>query len=646
MRADQFKLLTLACITVLFVGCSSTPTEQTAISSRIETTTALIHNSSDTTIISNGYGIRVPANAVSDSTNITVYEDTLLNALASGDFDTLSIGLGVRIEGAILDTIYFTFPELRISNPYSHVVMFSSIDSSFKLLPTVSDSFQVTAAYFPSGIRSLNRRGGPTITMSIVNVKGSSKLRQPRKLFTVRNGELQEFTEDWSVSNEKIAVLVHGIMSHPSRFLDNGGERQSLVEFAKNKYNGRVLLYQYPSGEKVSENASWLYQELNAQVFSRNSNIQIDLYGHSMGGVLARKTVIDHADHFESLVTFGAPHGGADVAGAVEFAIQDVFTSLGAELFFLVMNPFTDGARELRPESALMMSMNTSTMPVSTRYLTVYGNLSRALFGDESDGFILARSANMNHESFPPSHEIPSVLNSYELNQSHTELVFDRDGLFKRVTEFVSNQTGTPPVTDIDGNVYKTVEIGSQLWMAENLKTRHFRNGEAITFAETFNDWSNAVSAVTGDPGFDETNTQVYGLLYNGHAVLDGRLIAPKGWRVATDEDWKILEMHLGMNETEVDATGWRGSTLGGALKEVGLGHWQSGNQGATNSTGFTGLPAGYTKSTYVEHGVSAHFWTSSPSHAYRALRFDRDEIWKNVNPVITHAYSIRCVRE
>lgn len=131
-------------------------------------------------------------------------------------------------------------------------------------------------------------------------------------------------------------------------------------------------------------------------------------------------------------------------------------------------------------------------------------------------------------------------------------------------------------VTDIDGNVYKTVTIGNQAWMAENLKVMRYRNGDAIPNVTGGTDWSNLSTGAYCSYDNDDNNIDTYGLLYNWYAVDDSRNLAPEGWHVPTDEEWKELEMYLGMSQSEADDTGYRGTDEGGKLKEVGTTHWQS----------------------------------------------------------------------
>jgi uncharacterized protein (TIGR02145 family) len=137
-------------------------------------------------------------------------------------------------------------------------------------------------------------------------------------------------------------------------------------------------------------------------------------------------------------------------------------------------------------------------------------------------------------------------------------------------------------VADIDGNIYHTVRIGSQVWMVENLKTTHFRNGEAILNVTDSTEWGNFATAYYCNYNNDNSYVETYGRLYNYYAVINSRNIAPTGWHVPTNMEWETLENFLG------------GYNIAGAkLKEKGSIHWGNANNEATNETGFNALPGG-----------------------------------------------------
>jgi uncharacterized protein (TIGR02145 family) len=163
-------------------------------------------------------------------------------------------------------------------------------------------------------------------------------------------------------------------------------------------------------------------------------------------------------------------------------------------------------------------------------------------------------------------------------------------------------------MTDQDRNQYKTVKIGSTWWMAENLRVTHYRNGDAITNVVDPYQWvglssQGAYCAYDNDVG----NVASYGYLYNGHAVRDPRNIAPEGWHVPTDGEWKALEMHLGMSQTDADAYNWRGTVEGSKVKSAS--DWDG-----TNESGFSALPAGARDGNgqFSGKGSSTVYWSST----------------------------------
>jgi uncharacterized protein (TIGR02145 family) len=170
---------------------------------------------------------------------------------------------------------------------------------------------------------------------------------------------------------------------------------------------------------------------------------------------------------------------------------------------------------------------------------------------------------------------------------------------------FNSNLTyGT--LSDIDGNVYKTIQIGSQTWMAENLKTTKFSDGTSIPNVTDLSVWDALTS-----PGYcwclnnASTYKAVYGALYNWYTVNTGK-ICPAGWHVPSYDEWNILSTFLGGLDV-----------AGGKLKETGTTHWQSPNEGATNESGFTALPGSMRDVTADfgsgdEIGIYGNWWSST----------------------------------
>lgn len=137
-------------------------------------------------------------------------------------------------------------------------------------------------------------------------------------------------------------------------------------------------------------------------------------------------------------------------------------------------------------------------------------------------------------------------------------------------------------MTDQDGNQYRTIRIGSQNWMAENLKTSNYRNGDPIPVVEIKNDWDQLTTGAFCYYNNDASNNCPYGKLYNWYAATDNRNVCPETWHVPTEEEWVILENYLG---------GF--GVAGGKMKTTGTSYWALSNTDATNQSGFSGLPAG-----------------------------------------------------
>ena len=218
--------------------------------------------------------------------------------------------------------------------------------------------------------------------------------------------------------------------------------------------------------------------------------------------------------------------------------------------------------------------------------------------------------------------------------------------IFQSCSEDKNDDNNSSTVTDIDGNVYNTVKIGTQTWMVENLKTTRFNDGTAIPNVTDASAWNALIT-----PGYcwydnNEANKATYGALYNWYAVNTGKL-PPAGWHVATDADWKNLEMALGMTQDQADATGNRGTDQGAQLKSTS--GWSGGGNG-TNSSGFSGFPNGYRVTVgFLGLGGMGIWWTSTERTSTGAW----DRILYSYNTLVDRndnskacGFSVRCVKD
>jgi len=226
-----------------------------------------------------------------------------------------------------------------------------------------------------------------------------------------------------------------------------------------------------------------------------------------------------------------------------------------------------------------------------------------------------------------------------------------------------------------DGNVYKTVTIGEQVWMAENLAYLPSVVGPA-TGSEDEGNETEAFYYVYGYDGTDVTEAkayehtpdeegeyspgsspiksyETYGVLYNWTAAMTA---CPEGWHLPSDAEWKQLEMYLGMSEAEANSENYRGTDEGGKLKS-GTTHWYQINEEDTNESGFTALPGGcryhcryegYPKNTFLLIGKHGYWWSSSSLGSFPYYR--RLEYWTsqviNSYDFQYYGHSVRCLRD
>ena len=198
-------------------------------------------------------------------------------------------------------------------------------------------------------------------------------------------------------------------------------------------------------------------------------------------------------------------------------------------------------------------------------------------------------------------------------------------------------------VTDVDGNTYTTVKIGSQTWMGQNLNVSKFRNGDPIPEANSDKEWEQA--SINKKPAwcFYENITEygtAYGKLYNWYAANDKRGLAPKGWHISSEAEWNTLAQTLG------------GAALAGKkLKEKGADHWKTPNKEATNESGFTATPSGlnYSFGSFVGFETKAYWWTSTEDGDDTAivfsLSYDSNELFNLfLNKGV--GLSVRCMKD
>jgi uncharacterized protein (TIGR02145 family) len=191
-------------------------------------------------------------------------------------------------------------------------------------------------------------------------------------------------------------------------------------------------------------------------------------------------------------------------------------------------------------------------------------------------------------------------------------------------------------IYDFEGNKYRTIQIGEQTWMAENLRSLKFNDGTDIPFVPDAYKWS-----ILTTPGYTwyDSDSVGYGALYNWYTVETG-ILCPAGWHVPADEEWTVLTDYLGGK-----------SDAGGKLKETGTIHWFTPNFEATNESGFTALPAGYRSYGGYFRGISdSGLWWSSTEWSssgawYRAVNYNYASVDRS-NSMKSSGGTVRCLKD
>ena len=212
------------------------------------------------------------------------------------------------------------------------------------------------------------------------------------------------------------------------------------------------------------------------------------------------------------------------------------------------------------------------------------------------------------------------------------------------IEEVIPTSGYGPNITDIDGNSYKTVYIGTQQWMAENLKVSKYSDGTTIPNITDNTQWQNNTTGAWAYYNNDAANNAKYGKLYNWYAVSKttngNKNVCPTGWHVPTDAEWTVLTDYLG-----------GANVAGGKMKEVGTTSWNSPNTDATNTSLFTGLPGGYRdyNGGYNFIGYFGFWWSTTEYDTgnawYRSLSYYFGSAYRFANPK-GYGLPVRCLRD
>lgn len=204
-------------------------------------------------------------------------------------------------------------------------------------------------------------------------------------------------------------------------------------------------------------------------------------------------------------------------------------------------------------------------------------------------------------------------------------------------------------VTDIDGNVYNTVTIGSQVWMKSNLNTSKYNDGTTIQNVTDSATWINLTTGAYCDYNNTPSNSVIYSKLYNWYAVTNSSNLCPTNWHIPNETEWNKLEKFLDYT-VDTTSTNWTGTTIGSKLKEAGSLHWCS-ISGSTNSSEFTALPGGsrYKIYNYSMIGANGFWWSLNAYDAtdawMRSLVCESPPIRRS-NYAKICGFSVRCISD
>ncbi|MFN8257506.1 MAG: fibrobacter succinogenes major paralogous domain-containing protein [Bacteroidales bacterium] len=235
-----------------------------------------------------------------------------------------------------------------------------------------------------------------------------------------------------------------------------------------------------------------------------------------------------------------------------------------------------------------------------------------------------------------------SLLTNLEPEQTYHFRAYATNSFGTGYGEIKEFKTVKETLKDIDGNEYQIIKIGNQTWMAENLRVKHYRNGDPIEFVEDDTQWGSLDNGAYCFYNNEYIFEYFFGKFYNYYAITDSRNIAPEGWHVPTDEEWSILINYLGGN-----------SIAGGKMKAEGTDFWDAPNLNATNESGFNALPASYrnVNGTYSPGGYmkNTYFWSTTERDIdnawYFILAYDTGGIVRNALGK-RNGFSVRCIKD
>ncbi len=425
---------------------------------------------------------------------------------------------------------------------------------------------------------------------------------------------------------DKVLIMVHGWRSSASVWKNFLPKIKPKIQCAG--YT-QYLTFGYNSSLSIDENSVILADLLQTKM----NGATVDIVGHSMGGLVARSAIEDHgcSGIVRNLITLGTPHRGSFAAN-LRTLLGISLASSGYNIEQYNIN--TQGFRDLIPSSDFLTDLNNNPSP-STNYYPIAAIINNTL---RFDGVVTESSARgiQNNTDL-------SIGNTFILPDPmpHSALTVNENPIIIHVAEKLNeynNSSSSCNECENNSTSYPTVTIGNQIWMQKNLNVCTYRNGDEIPQVQDPNQWTNLTTGAWCYYQNDTANGIVYGKLYNWYAVNDPRGLAPAGYHVPSDGEWTSLINFLGGE-----------SVAAGKMRATSL--WNSPNAGATNSSGFTGLPGGFRPGAgpFDMIGSIAFWWSSSQSFDNFSWYYYLENDYGDASRSYLNkscGFSVRCIKD
>ena len=230
-------------------------------------------------------------------------------------------------------------------------------------------------------------------------------------------------------------------------------------------------------------------------------------------------------------------------------------------------------------------------------------------------------------------------------------IMYSKFILYIFVLIFIVSSCKKNNINSPDTDEINSVDYCDLIWTKKNLDVDHYLNGDAIPEVRDPEEWKNLKTGAWCYYNNDPSLGAIYGKLYNSYAINDPRGLAPKGWHVVREMEWKLLENCLGIEQTSLNKLGLRGLDEGGKLKEAGSDHWMNPNTGASNTTKLTALPAGRRdeNGNFLELNKCLYWWSypdgNTTGEIARILYYDIAQIGRDHFDKRS-GFSVRCVKD